>query len=296
MFKEQLMNDTPDTIVSSADNDTYSRLFHALIDTLEEPVVLILGHRPLLFNRAFLDFCGVADAKMFFREFGDDLSNRFVPHDAYFHAGKAESRGTWLETFAALPDAERVVSMVNDRAEPHAFNVSVAQPVPEYTILTFTDISQELIKRIMIENDATIEKASGAYNKEYFIHTARSFEDAALFNKLRIGITALELGSVENASDEEARQVAALLKRNIRQTDMLVRWGRYRLLLAYLTDKPENVRVFSDKLRGALQRGLPAVRTRFSATLQQDGEALMSVVERAEKALNESDPGGIEIV
>lgn len=61
-----------------------------------------------------------------------------------------------------LPESERIVSMINYRAEPFAFSLTVDKPVEGYTIVSFTDISQDLIKRIMIENDVSIDKESGA--------------------------------------------------------------------------------------------------------------------------------------
>jgi len=275
--------------------EPYYRLFHALVNTMPNLVVLLRGDTPELFNKAFLDYSGISSTREFLREFGS-LPNRFVPHDAYFHAGKAPTRDAWLESLVALPKAERIVSMVSCRAEPHAFSVEVDTSVEGYTILTFTDISQELIKRIMTENDVSIDKRSGAYDREYFLHTGKSFEDAATFNKQRIGITAIELG----CSDEEARKlsyrIAAAIKQNIRQTDMLVHWNNHCFLLAYLVEGQENVLAFSNKLLRLLQNDFPTLQVQFGATVQQPRESIATVVGRAEDALKKPDPSGIRLV
>jgi hypothetical protein len=287
------MNDCHQTTSPPQDADIYYRLFHALIDSLPSPAVLIHRHSAELFNQAFLDFHGVSSLREFTREFGD-LPSRFVPHEAYFHAGKSAAPQQWLEALEALPEAERIVSMINSRAEPHAFAVSVERSVPEYAVLTFTDISQELVKRIMIENDASIDRASGAYRKEYFIHTAKGFEDAATFNKLRVGVTAIEFECAD--PDEDARNIASAIKNSTRQNDMLVRWGACRYLLVYLTDKRDNIRILSNKLLQLLHCEFPSARARFTATLQQEGESLEHVVERAESALKASEPSCVRMV
>jgi hypothetical protein len=44
----------------------------------------------------------------------------------------------------------------------------------------------------MIENDVSIDKESGAYDKDYFLHTSKSFQNAAEFNKKPIAMTMIE--------------------------------------------------------------------------------------------------------
>ena len=68
--------------------------------------------------------------------------------------------------------------MMTPSFDPHAFSVELQRVTDEYTIATFNDITQSLIKRIMIENNANMDAGSGAYAKEYFLQIARSYEDA----------------------------------------------------------------------------------------------------------------------
>jgi len=160
------------------ENHVCSQLFLSAINSQKNLIVLLHDNEPVLFNKAFMDFTNTPSVKHFLREFGS-LTNRFVPHDSYFHIGKAPNPQEWTTALMELPENDRIISMLNYRIEPHAFSVSVETPVPDYKIITFTDISQDLIKRIMIENDVSIDKESGAYDKEYFTHTSKSFHEAA---------------------------------------------------------------------------------------------------------------------
>ncbi|MFA5215686.1 diguanylate cyclase domain-containing protein [Sulfuricurvum sp.] len=283
------MSLSSDVLFITEDN-VCSKLFQAAIDTQKNLIILLHNNIPILFNKAFQDFTNLPTVREFLREFGS-LPNRFVPHDAYFHAGKAENPDEWITALAALPEQDRIVSMINFRADPFAFSVSLDR-VEEYTIVSFTDISQDLIKRIMIENDVSIDKESGAYNKDYFIHTAKSFHDAAEFNEKEIGITLIEMMSSDADADKYLHDFSSSIKCNIRQSDMLVRWGKKIFLLAYLIDTPDNAMKFSRKLLSVMREepfeDLNTISMRIGTTVQKNKEDTASIITRAENALKES--------
>jgi len=276
-----------------------SLIFQSLINSQKNLIVLLYKNSPLFCNKAFQHFFDFSSLKDFMREYGG-LHDRFVPHDAYFHAGKAESVEAWPQALMTLPEEERIVSMLNYRAEPHAFAVNVDTPVTDYAIVSFTDISQELIKRIMIENDVSIDKESGAYNKEYFIHTAKSFYDAAAFNKKPVGITMIEMIDNDEKAVRCIHDFASSIKSNIRQSDMLVRWGRKGFLLAYLTDSPEHALKFSRKLLQEVcsdpYEHLCEIPMRLNATVQKNSEEIAVMIARAERQLKQAAPGSTTLI
>jgi len=276
-----------------------SQLFLSAINSQKNLIVLLHDNEPVLFNKAFMDFTNTPSVKHFLREFGS-LTNRFVPHDSYFHIGKAPNPQEWTTALMELPENDRIISMLNYRIEPHAFSVSVETPVPDYKIITFTDISQDLIKRIMIENDVSIDKESGAYDKEYFTHTSKSFHEAAMFNKKLIGITMIELMSSDAEAEHYLHDFSFSIKSNIRQSDMLVRWGKKTFLLAYLVDSSENASKFSRKLLSVMReepfQNLKTLSMRLGTSVQIQNEEISSVIARANSALKESGNTQIAIL
>ncbi len=266
-------------------------LLQSVIDTQKNLIVVMHKNTPILFNRSFQKFTGMATPKEFLREFGS-LVNRFVPHDSYFHAGKSKNPDEWTTALLALPEEDRIVSMIDCRADPYAFLVTLDAPVPGYTIISFSDISQDLIKRIMIENDVSIDKESGAYNQDYFIHTSKSFHDAAEFNKKSIGITMVELMSTDAEAEKYLRDFTSSIKSNIRQSDMLVRWGKKIFLLAYLIDTPDNAMDFSKKLINVMRQepfeNLNTISMRLGTSVQQEKENITDIIARANKALRQA--------
>jgi GGDEF domain-containing protein len=280
-----------ETLFGHKDN-TYSKLFQSAIDTQKSLIVLMHHNTPIIFNKAFQNFTNVSTVKEFLREFGS-LPNRFVPHPDYFHAGKAQNPDEWAQALSELPEQDRIISMVNFRAEPHAFSVTIDTPADDYTIVSFTDISQDLIKRIMIENDVSIDKESGAYNKDYFIYTEKSFLNAAEFNEKSIGITMIELVSSDNDADKYLHEFTLSIKSSIRQSDMLVRWDTKTFLLAYLIDTSENALKFSRKLLSVMREepfeSLKTISMRLGSTVQQPKEEISMIITRAQTALKQSN-------
>jgi len=279
-------------MISEIEKGEWSQLFESAINTQKDLIVLMHKNTPIIFNSAFKNFAGVSSVKEFLREFGS-LPERFVPHDSYFHIGKATNYDEWISELAVLPDHDRIVSMFNSRTEPFAFAVTVDSSVPDYSIISFSDISQDFIKRIMIENDVSIDKESGAYDKEYFIHTSKSFYDAAEFNEKFIGITMIELMSSDVESEKFLRDFALSIKSNIRQSDMLIRWEKKVFVLAYLTNTQNDVMAFSQKLLQIMRREpferLNAISMRMGATIQNKNEEMTQIIKRAQIALEQSN-------
>lgn len=269
----------------------WEQLFISAIDTQKELIILMHNDIPVLFNQAFKNFVGMSTVKEFLREFGS-LQNRFVPHSSYFHAGKAQDPDKWIESLVALPENERIVSMFDARTEPYAFAVTADISIEDYAVVSFTDISQDFIKRIMIENDVSIDKESGAYDKDYFIHTAKSFYSAAEFNQKFVAITMIELISLGAEHESFLRDYTLSIKSNVRQSDMVVRWDEKVFLLAYLTADKEDVIKFSEKLLRVMSQepfdNLNGIGMRAGATIQNEKEEISSIITRAQKALEES--------
>jgi len=267
-----------------------SKLFQSAIDTQNNLIVLMHQNTPILFNKAFQNFTNMPTVKAFLREFGS-LLNRFVPHDAYFHAGKTDPE-KWIEDLQNIPESDRIVSMINYRADPFAFSVTIDTPVPNYTIISFVDISQELIKRIMIENDVSIDKESGTFNKDYFIHTSKSFQNAAEFNEKSIGITMLAMDASDSDCEKYLHDFSSCIKNHIRQSDMLVRWDKKIFMLAYLIENADNAMKFSQKLLGVMKEEpfehLDSFTMRLGTTIQAGDEEIDDIISRAETALNRS--------
>ena len=253
-------------------NETVSKaLLQNIIDAQKNLITIFEGEKLLVANRAFLKFFKASDIEDFkdsFRNFVDC----FVPHPSYFNRSSLVEGEAWHESIQNFAAENQVVSMLTPSYEPHAFSVKASETIEGLNVVTFEDVTRTLIERVMIENDATTDRKSGAYDKKYFTHIAKNFDDAALFNKKLIGVCKITLDS---RSDDESylKDFARKAKKIIRNDDMLVRWSDESFLLVCLVDDEQQINPIIAKLKT-----IDATNTRLMSLAQKEGESIASLL------------------
>ncbi|WP_373070457.1 hypothetical protein [Sulfurimonas sp.] len=228
------------------DNTSLSLI--ASVSNLQKDFIVIFENDKVIFtNDSFNNFFNVSSTEHYNENFGDFVNN-FVPHPSYFNKDKVTSGDHWIDVIFKLDKNDRVVSMLSQTYEPHAFSVSIDKSVNGYSVVVFKDITQDLIKRIMIQNNANIDQHSGAYAKEYFKQIAKTYHEAARFNEKVVAI----LSIVVTKEDVDHKNFVDDLVVMIRQDDMLVRWGDNRFLLVYMVDEVQNAHKVLYKFENAL--------------------------------------------
>ena len=261
-------------------------LIKSIINTKKDLVIIFNKEEPILTNNAFNNFFNVSSLDEYKRNYGEIL-NSFVPHPEYFHSDKIEPGESWFDAILRIDEMNRTVSMLTTNYNPYAFSVSIDMSVEDYNIVTFSDITQDLIKRIMTENNVNIDKQSGAYDKEYFLHIAKSFESAAVFNEKILGAILISIDENENsnfANDTEAlRDFVDNIKSSIRQDDMLVYWRDGKFLLMYLVESEENAYHMLNKLQTLVSSSaMRSLGCKLSLTLQKEKESINSLINRVQ--------------
>lgn len=252
-------------------------LLSAIIDNQEKLMVIFHNDEIILTNLAFNNFFGVGSTQEFNSGFGKFIDN-FVPHPSYFHKEKILPNESWFDAILKLPLEDRMVSMITRNFDPHAFSVEIDRSVDAYKIVSFEDITQSLVKRIMIENHANMDEESGAYAREYFNQIARSYQDAALFNEKTIAMILITLNfdkevNISSFTDK--------FKNIIRHDDMLVRWDENRFLLIYLAEPEDNAKKVLIKLRSALSsERFKEFEPTLELSIQENHESITSLIER----------------
>ncbi|MDY0247795.1 MAG: hypothetical protein RBR26_12860, partial [Methanosarcina mazei] len=123
-------------------------LVGAVANSIKDFVAVFEGESLRFSNAAFNSFFGVTSAKAFSARYGS-IVDRFVPHPSYFNAGKIPQGQSWFEAILALDEVDRIVSFLSQTHDPHAFSVRIDEDIADYKVVTFNDITQSLIKRIL---------------------------------------------------------------------------------------------------------------------------------------------------
>lgn len=259
-------------------------LLKSVIDSKKDLTLIFKNGEPVLSNIAFNSFFNVSSFEEYKSNYGPFVDN-FVPHPSYFNKDKIENNEPWFDAILKLDEIDRVVSIMSSNFDPHAFAVDIQDSVENYKIISFEDITQTLIKRIMIENNASIDKKSGAYDKQYFLQVMQSYEDAASFNEKIIGAISIELTHVDGADIRVEQETLKLFvekfKSIIRQDDMLVHWSDSKFVLIYLVDDKSNVKQVIEKIQGMTNaNSIRELRYKFSSSSQDENETISKLIKR----------------
>ena len=259
-------------------------LIQSVINSQKDLLVIFHQQNHIATNNAFNKFFGVHSFIEYNNNFGSILDN-FIPHPSYFHKDKLQDGENWFDAIENLDEIDRIVSMLTQSYDPCAFSVKIDSSVEDYKIVTFVDITRDLVKRIMIENHINLDKKSGAYDKKYFLQIAKNFEDAAVFNEKMIGMNLIKIDEEANpdfSGDEKILgEFVKKIKSSIRQDDMLVRWSPSTFLLVYLIDSEYNAGQVAIKLQNLL-KGMNGLKSTLSSALQHKGESVDALTKRVQ--------------
>jgi hypothetical protein len=257
-------------------DSTSLSLLKSVINNQSDLIVIFDSEDPILTNASFNSFFGVSSFEDYKLNFGPFVEN-FVPHPSYFHKEKVEKGETWFEAILKLEKDDRLVSMMTQSFEPHAFSVIVGEKIENYRVVTFDDVTQNLIKRIMIENKSNLDKRSGAYDKNYFLHIAQSFEDAAIFNEKMIGLIDIIIDKNVELNEDILREFVQKIKYETRKDDMLIRWGENKFLLAFIVEDQPKAKQVVAKIESMKHDTL---EYSVSCSIQNEGESIQSMIKR----------------
>lgn len=265
-----------------SDNISFD-LMQSIVDSQQNLIVIFHNNEVVLINKAFQRFVAVSSIKEY-KEVFPAFLDHFVPHPSYFNAEKIEVSESWFDAIMKMEEIDRVVSLLTPDYEPHAFSVDINSDVDEYKIVTLTDITQTLIKRIMIDNRANMDVSSGAYSKNYFLHISQSYQDAATFNEKIIGAILIKVDTANFSSDDMAlSEFADHFKSITRQDDMLIRWSDNTFLLVYLVDNADNSQHMLEKLDAITSKdAVKGVNYTFTLTTQKENESIKELIRRVE--------------
>lgn len=122
-----------------------------MMDLQDDLIVIFKNSKLILANNSFLNFFKFTSIDDFNDSF-EDFTDCFVPHPFYFNKNKIVAGKSWIESILALEEDDKIVSMLTPTFEGHAFLVSIDENYEEYRVVRFTNITEMLIKKFMIDN------------------------------------------------------------------------------------------------------------------------------------------------
>lgn len=292
-------------------NDSYQKG----LEEQNEFVQTILDHQPTMImiinekeeptfvNKTFLEFYSCFDLNDFKKIYGS-IGNTFIKNDIYFYLEKVKSNIFWVEYLKQLEEQKRIVSILSPaNMQTRAFKISIAQYETEY-MLTFTDISETILKQIQLEDKTIKDKLTKVFNREYFEQNYQKLIDEFKVDSYKFALAILDLDFFKNVNDTFGHDVgdevlvhfASTVKKFSRKDDYLIRWGGEEFIVILKIHSDKDLNTSLEHLRVHIENEIfPKVGNitcSIGATIYKDEENIETTIKRADDSLYEAKRSG----
>ena len=274
-----------------------------ILDSQKSIVIVNDGQDIINVNQAFLSFFEVESLEEF-KQRDHCICDCFRQNDRFFHLGKVPNDASWLEFAMDLKDSERMVQMENNKGDYCIFNFSITKFSKGRFIIAFNDITDTMVEHFELENRATTDYLTGARNRSYFNHIFPVLCDVAQQANKDLGLIMFDIDHFKSINDTHGhnvgdgilKEIVALVKRTIREEDLLIRWGGEEFILVVKVHNIVSAERIAENLRQAIARhGFPEglkVTCSFGVTLYDDAYRIDDVIKIADEALYQSKENG----
>lgn len=238
---EGLMNDQTEHFESLA------RL-QKLIDQQANIVIIANAQQINFANKAYFDFFGVKPESAVLAS--DNVLNHFLNSADYFHKGKLDAANTdWVMQLLSWDPDKRVVMMTNSFGHQRAFKIEVSAFDEEFYLMSFFDITESQLEKQRWQYKASHDQLTGCYNRDFLELNLNVFIRFVKREKVMAGLLLIDIDHFKKVNDSFGHaegdrvlsEMTNLIHRNIRDSDLFVRWGGEEFLLLMAVDSDESL-------------------------------------------------------
>lgn len=272
-----------------------------IIDLQENIILVSDGKEVLTLNNALLTFYKIENILDFKKRY-KCVCHTFVVEDNYFNLEELKEPEKWIDKVIELSQTQDVVvKIIRDGAE-HIFNIN-AVVFQENYIVTLTDITQISQLSQEYEYEANIDALTEIYNRNMFqrvisrkIIISQKEKKSFIFILFDIDFFK-KVNDIHGhlVGDSVLRNIAILIKKHIRDSDLFARWGGEEFVLAFDVDMDRGVQIAESLRRHIEMEDFAVVKDiscSFGITEFKVGDTINSLTKRADNALYQAKEQG----
>jgi diguanylate cyclase (GGDEF)-like protein len=274
-----------------------------LLDYQDNIVILTNGSEINFANFQFLRFFGFKDLNDF-KKHHKCICEYFSQSDRFFHLGKIKEDENWVEVINSLPNSQRVVSMLSQNFNIHAFSVTVNRFDDNFMIMSFTDISQTMLNYIELEEKTIHDKLTNALNREYFEQNYEKLIGKYHTKDSYFAIAMLDIDHFKKVNDTHGHDVGddvlihfvKTIQKYSREEDILIRWGGEEFIFILKVDSRESLLKALEHIRKIIElEEFPTIGHKtcsIGGTLYFENEDIEQTIKRADIGVYEAKASG----
>ncbi|MBU0719819.1 diguanylate cyclase [bacterium] len=283
--------------------DAYTNL-EKFIDLQSSIVILTDANEFKFANKSFYNFFGFESLKRF-RENYNCICELFIHHESFFSLQSVrEDEKNWIESLLNLSVRQRIVSMLDSTATPHAFNVFINKYDKSHFIVEFSDISESMMQKLHLERQLSRDQLTNAHNRVYFETNSAGIMGEHKKKGLKTGVIFFDIDYFKlindtyghDAGDEVLVEIVKLVQSKIRDTDHFIRWGGEEFVIIMGCETRDAAVKMAEHLRISIQenvfKGIQKLTCSFGVAIKEDEETIKAAITRADQKLYEAKNGG----
>jgi len=277
---------------------------HMILNTQATMIALYNKDLELTFaNKTLLDFFSCEKLDELKKEY-HSIEKTFIENDNYFYLGKVNENENWIESLEKLNASEKIVSMLCHKTmKIKAFKITIAQH-EEMILLTFTDISETILKQLQLKNKTIHDKLTGAFNREYFEDNYGKLISKFVDETYNFGIAILDIDYFKNINDTYGHDVGddvlidfvKIIKKYSRMDDYIIRWGGEEFIFIIKIKNYTDLEIILEKLRKNIENSNFTNDIKLTCscggTIHSLNENIKETIKRADEALYNAKSAG----
>ena len=272
-----------------------------ILDSQSNLVLLVDREEPILANRAFLEFFGVASIDEFQQKYRS-IDTLFKKQKGYFYIDE-QSSGSWMKRLKDMPLQERKV-MIESNGNTLIFEIEISEyeGQKDLFVLTFDDITLIMHKQNELSQRVYQDSLTGIYNRRYFDKVIddilKEVKKAHRYSLILFDIDDFKQVNDtygHNFGDKVLQSIAKEVLHSLRTDDLFIRWGGEEFLIILKGTHLEASIKVAQKLRKLIKYnkiGEIYVTCSFGVTRIENDDTPKQMIERVDKAMYSAKKSG----
>ncbi len=275
---------------------------HKLLDdilNITDNIMFVTDFKKVSYsNSKFKNLFSIKHTQNFNENTNNNVLSIFIKADSYLHRGLLKENEDFSTLIKRTSEEKRVVTIFDKYFEAKAFKISISKiNIDNEYLVTLSDITKLKAQQIISEQKAYIDGLTGIYNRNKFDEVLDEEILSVKRYKHKFSMALIDIDKFKDFNDtyghligdEVLIMLAQSLKENLRETDLLVRWGGEEFIILFKETSVEDARIVSQKLKDKienLQHPMAGnITISFGLTQYKDEENVKSIFERCDKAL-----------
>lgn len=234
------------------------------------------------------------------------ICEAFIEDDSFFHTANLLNNRYWVEAITKLPSEKQIVSIFSHKHnKPKTFKVNIDYlESSKLFMITFIDISETIARQFELEHKSSHDPLTQAFNRDYFQQNHKSIIESHRANDEQTAVAIIDIDYFKvvndtyghDIGDEVLKDLVATIKKNSRNSDVVIRWGGEEFIVIMSTKNTQTLQKTLQKLCDLVRETefkiCKHITISIGASIYKEHEMIDETIKKADENLYQSKRDG----